>query len=103
MTQYTPRFQGVTKDLSHINGLFRELIENYDKKLFVVSLDVDGTAEQQQRELRKRLRIANSYIRSLTVVPVNSNSRMIGESLWIDQIIEEVTPDATEGKEPKDG
>lgn len=88
---------GFNKDDSHINGLFRELIENHGKKLFVVSLEVDGTAEQQQRDLRKRLRIANSYSRSVTVVPVTSNSRMIGESIWIDHIIAELTTDATEG------
>ncbi|MBY7959244.1 SIR2 family protein [Vibrio fluvialis] len=82
---------GFNKDDSHINGLFRELIENHNKKLFVVSRNVDGTAEQQQRELRKRLRIANSFSRSITVVPVDSNNRMIGNDLWIDHIISELS------------
>lgn len=78
---------GFNKDDSHINGLFRELIENHNKKLFVVSRDVDGTVEQQQRDLRKRLRIANSFSRSVTVIPVDSSSRMIGDDLWIDRIV----------------
>lgn len=94
---------GFNKDDSHINGLFRELIESHGKRLFIVSRDVDGTAEQQQRDLRKRLRIANIYNRSVTVVPVNPNSRMIGETLWIDHIISELTPDVTERQEPSDG
>lgn len=94
---------GFNKDDSHINGLFRELIESHGKKLFVVSRDVDGTAAQQQRDLRKRLRVANSYSRAVIVLPVNSNSRMIGDSLWIDHIIAHLTLDPIDGQEPSDG
>lgn len=82
---------GFNKDDSHINGLFRELIENHGKKLFVVNRDVDGTAEEQQRALRKRLRIANSFSRSVTVVPVDSDSRKIEGDLWIDHVISELS------------
>lgn len=94
---------GFNKDDSHINGLFRELIENHGKRLFVVSRDVDGTAEQQQRDLRKRLRIANNYSRSVTVVPVDSASRTIGDVLWVDHIISELTPDTPEAQESSNG
>ena len=84
---------GFNKDDSHINGLFRELIENYGKKLFVISRDVDGSAEQQQRDLRKKLRISNSYSKSVVVVPVNSNTRCIGEELWVNYVISMLKPD----------
>ena len=94
---------GFNKDDSHINGLFRELIENHGKRLFVVSRDVDGTAEQQQRDLRKRLRIANNYSRSVIVVPVDSASRTIGDVLWVDHIISELTPDTPEAQESSNG
>lgn len=78
---------GFNKDDSHINGLFRELIENCGKKLFVVSRDVDGTATQQQRDIRKKLRISNQFSRSLTVVTVNADNRCFGDTLWIDHIL----------------
>ncbi|MDM1708101.1 hypothetical protein [Thiopseudomonas alkaliphila] len=94
---------GFNKDDSHINGLFRELIESHGKRLFVVSRDVDGTADQQQRELRKRLRIANSYSRAVTVIPVNPNSRTIGGALWIDHIVSELALTTSEDQESADG
>lgn len=81
---------GFNKDDSHINGLFRELIESHGKKLFVVSRDLDGTPEKQQRELRRRLRISNSFSRSVKVVAVNSESRRAGDLLWIDFILSEL-------------
>lgn len=90
---------GFNKDDSHINGLFRELVEGCGKKLFIVCRDVDGTAEAQQRLIRKRLRIANSFSQSVVVVPVDSSTRKIGEHLWIDHILS-VLNSSIEHREP---
>lgn len=87
---------GFNKDDSHINGLFRELVESEGKKLFVVTLKTDGTAQQQQRELRKRLRIANSYSNSLIVIPVDQDNRTINDNLWIDYIIDKLSSESEE-------
>lgn len=87
---------GFNKDDSHINGLFRELIENQGKKLFIVSLDTDGTVQQQQRDLRKKLRIENSFSQSLIVIPVNQETRKIGDSSWIDYIVDNLSADSEE-------
>lgn len=94
---------GFNKDDSHINGLFRELIESHGKKLFLVTRNVTETADQQQRELRKRLRIANSFSRSVTVVPVDSASRKIGNDLWIDHIVSMLSPDTPKNQESTNG
>ena len=82
---------GFNKDDSHINGLFRELVEGHGKKLFVVSSNLDGSAQEQQRALRKKLRIANAFTQSLTVVPVDNKSRCVGQELWLDHIVSALT------------
>jgi len=78
---------GFNKDDSHINGLFRELIETEGKTLYWVNRDQDGSAQDQQRSLLKKLRLSQSYRHLVKVIPVNSDSRMIDNKLWIDYVI----------------
>ena len=81
---------GFNKDDSHINGLFRELIETEGKTLYWVNRDQDGPAEDQQRGLLKKLRLSRSYQHLVKVIPVNSDSRMIDTKLWIDYVISDL-------------
>lgn len=77
---------GFQKDDSHINGLFRELIENHEKRLFIVSRSTNGTAEEQQRALRSKLRIANNFSHLVTVVPIDSITRTSDNKSWLEII-----------------
>lgn len=75
---------GFNIDDSHINGLFRKLIEEAGKSLVWVSLDKDGSAESQKRSLVKRLRIAPEYREQIKVIPVDSITRSIGDKGWLE-------------------
>ncbi|MEI8207834.1 MAG: hypothetical protein WCG16_01430 [Methylococcales bacterium] len=81
---------GFNKDDSHINGLFRELIKTEGKTLYWVNRDQDGSAQDQQRSLLKKLRLSQSYRHLVKVIPVNSDSRMIDNKLWIDYVISDL-------------
>lgn len=84
---------GFNNDDSHINGLFRELIEEHQKKIFVVSTNKESDVAQQQRNLRKRLRIENSFTQQLNVIPVEQQTRKINGELWIESILKTISKD----------
>jgi hypothetical protein len=77
---------GFNIDDSHINGLFRELVESHGKHLFWICLDSEGSSEQQQRTLVKKLRIAATYRDFIHAIPVSSNNRYYGNLLWLEAI-----------------
>lgn len=77
---------GFNKDDSHINGLFRELVENKGRKLILISRSVDGTVKEQQRRLRNKLRISHAYNHLLIVIPVDDQTRLQDERLWLEQV-----------------
>jgi hypothetical protein len=77
---------GFNIDDSHINGLFRKLIEETEKAMFWICLDKDGSAESQKRELIKRLRIAPEYRDLITVIPVKTNTRSINNNNWLEMV-----------------
>lgn len=79
---------GFNSDDSHINGLFRDLIENHNKSLFWISRISDGTAEEQKRNLIKRLRVDPSKRNLITVIPVNTDTRKIDDQLWINIVFQ---------------
>ena len=74
---------GFNIDDSHINGLFRKLIEEAGKPMVWVCLDKDGSAEHQKRALVKRLRIAPEYRELIKVIPVEPTTRSIGDVGWL--------------------
>ena len=80
---------GFNIDDSHINGLFRKLIEEAGKPMVWVSLDRDGSAESQKRSLVKRLRIAPEHRELITVIPVDPTTRSIGDDGWLKLVIED--------------
>lgn len=77
---------GFNIDDSHINGLFRKLIEEAGKPMAWVCLDKDGSAESQKRSLVKRLRIAPEHRELITVIPVDPSTRSMGDEGWLDLV-----------------
>ena len=77
---------GFNKDDSHINGLFRELVENKGRRLILISRSKDGTVETQKRRLRDKLRISHTVNHLLTVIPVDDTRCQNGQ-LWLEQVI----------------
>lgn len=77
---------GFNSDDSHINGLFRELIDVERKPLYWVCSASDGTEQEQQRNLLKRLRVDPARRDIVKVVPVDRATRCIGNELWVNHI-----------------
>lgn len=77
---------GFNIDDSHINGLFRQLIEDNDKSLYWVCLDTDGNAEVQKRVLVQKLRISALNRNKVHVIPVSPSDRLLGGVSWLDSI-----------------
>ena len=76
---------GFNKDDSHINGLFRELVEKHNKKLFIITVDPKETA----REIKKKLRL-DSNMDSVKVILVDRMTRTTNESLWFDEVFKQL-------------
>jgi hypothetical protein len=77
---------GFNIDDSHINGLFRQVIEESGRHLYWVSLNTDGDAEKQKRNLVRRLRISPNNKDKVTVVPVDIKERKIDGKSWLEYI-----------------
>ena len=75
---------GFNIDDSHINGLFRQLIEDNSKKLFWICLSTDGSAEVQKSRLVKKLRISAENRDKVSVIPVAPTERTVDDSNWLD-------------------
>jgi len=78
---------GFNIDDSHINGLFRKLVEEEGNSLYWICLNKDGTAEAQKRLLVKRLRIATESRELVHVIPVDIENRSIANDNWLEKII----------------
>lgn len=75
-------------DDSHINGLFRELVESHSKYLFWV---IPKESEDNDRKvLAKRLRISPEYREQLEIVPIDKKTRFCEEKLWLNLIQDRV-------------
>ncbi|MBU0784197.1 MAG: hypothetical protein KJ798_08620 [Gammaproteobacteria bacterium] len=75
---------GFNIDDSHINGLFRQLIEDNNKNLFWICLSTDGSAEIQKSRLVKKLRISAENRDKVNVIPVAPSERTVDDSNWLD-------------------
>ncbi|KAB7706404.1 hypothetical protein GBN32_14990 [Plesiomonas shigelloides] len=82
---------GFNIDDSHINGLFRQLIEDDDKTLYWICLNTDGSAESQKSKLIKKLRISSSNRNKVYTIPVCPSERLIDGRNWLDVLKDEVT------------
>jgi hypothetical protein len=76
---------GFNKDDSHINGLFRELIEKHDKKLFIITVDAKETA----KEVKKKLRL-DQHGNNVKVILVNPKTRSTDENIWFREVINQL-------------
>ncbi|WP_062058939.1 hypothetical protein [Cellvibrio sp. OA-2007] len=81
---------GFHKDDSHINGLFRELVEVEQKQLYVISRSSSGSSQEQQRQIMKRLRIANEFRDLVKVISVDSRTRSSQEGLWLQSVLQDM-------------
>lgn len=77
---------GFNTDDSHINGLFRQLIEKVNKRMIWICSSQNGSAESQKRDLLKRLRIAPEHRESIEVIPVDPGTRSIGQQQWLELV-----------------
>jgi len=76
---------GFNKDDSHINGLFRELIEKHDKKLFIITVD----PKENAREIKKKLRL-DSNLDNVKVILVDPKTRAINDVLWFEEVFKQL-------------
>ncbi|WP_413525166.1 hypothetical protein [Photobacterium phosphoreum] len=84
---------GFNIDDSHINGLFRQLIEDDNKSLYWICLNTDGTAEAQKRILVQKLRISAVNRSKVHVIPVTPSDGLYGDVKWLDALSEMVEKD----------
>lgn len=81
---------GFNIDDSHINGLFRQLIEDNHKFLYWICLSTDGSAEAQKVKLVKKLRISTANRNKVNVIPVTPSERLVVDRIWLDVLKENV-------------
>jgi hypothetical protein len=74
---------GFNCDDSHINGLFRKLIEEHQKPLYWVETS-DQTEEQTRTRLLDRLRLPEACRALLKPVKVDRSTRKMGDRLWLE-------------------
>ena len=85
-------------DDSHINTIFRYLVEKKEKTLISLSIDSDHEVDTQEEELCKKLRIDDKEaMKRVKVLLIDKKTRFVqnekGQStLWLDYIIERYKP-----------
>lgn len=76
---------GFNVDDSHINGMFRDLVENRKKQIFWVCHSINDTSASMLRELQKKLRLSSVDVSLLHIILVDDN-RNINNHKWIEEI-----------------
>lgn len=82
---------GFNGDDGHINGLFRKIIEDVGKPVFVTEYNKNPGAVDKPKSVKdfaKKIRIENA--RNLFVVPVGDNRMTDKGNLWLDDILSTV-------------
>ena len=81
---------GFNSDDGHINGLFRELIEDYNKIICILHY-ADGSYSNLKRlvnEYKEKLRLDNAS--NLRIIEVDRNRRKVGsKDKWFEILINE--------------
>lgn len=77
---------GFNQDDSHINGLFRELIEKYDKTIYIITVDPTETI----KNLKTKLRLDHNF-NNIKIICVDPKTRKTKDKsqLWLEQLITE--------------
>lgn len=72
-------------DDGHINGLFRELLDEHGKKIIVICMRGDKSDDDLKKDYRRRLRAKTTH--GLYVVQVDPDSRSTSAgTLWLDAV-----------------
>jgi hypothetical protein len=74
---------GFNQDDGHINGLFRELIEVYNKKLIVI--DVSADESKTQKEIKKKLRVGTNG-GNIIVISIDRDTRKSNGKFWYELV-----------------
>ena len=74
---------GFNQDDGHINGLFRELIEVYNKKLIVVDISADES--KTQKEIKKKLRVGTNG-GNIIVISIDRDTRKSNGKFWYELV-----------------
>ena len=74
---------GFNQDDGHINGLFRELIEVYNKKLIVVDISADES--KTQKEIKKKLRVGTNGS-NIIVISIDKDTRKSNDKFWYELV-----------------
>ena len=74
---------GFNQDDGHINGLFRELIEVYNKKLIVVDISADES--KTQKEIKKKLRVGTNG-GNIIVISIDKDTRKNNGKFWYELV-----------------
>lgn len=74
---------GFNQDDGHINGLFRELIEVYNKKLIVI--DVSADESKTQKEIKKKLRVGTNGS-NIIVISIDKDTRKSNGKFWYELV-----------------
>lgn len=74
-------------DDSHINGLFRELVEDCGRDIFWLYLETEGQEDAQKRKLARRLRISPQNFNKVHVLPVSARERQVNGRSWFEELM----------------
>lgn len=77
---------GFNTDDSHINGLFRKLVEDHGKPIYWVRPPNNQTIDQIRSELLDKLRLSEANRSRIFPVPVDRDTRKIDGDLWLKKI-----------------
>lgn len=78
---------GFNADDGHINGIFRELIEELNKTLFIVAPESSGTEADIKKDIAQKLRVTKNRD-NIVIVRVNKHTRLQGDKLWLNVVDE---------------
>ena len=74
---------GFNQDDGHINGLFRELIEVYNKKLIVIDVSTDES--KTQKEIKNKLRVGTNG-GNIIVISIDKDTRKSNDKFWYELV-----------------
>lgn len=78
---------GFNHDDGHINGLFRDLIENHNKKLYVI--DISPNEHESLKTIKSKLRVGKNS-KNIKVISVDKDTRKKDDKFWYELVIDEI-------------
>lgn len=79
---------GFNYDDEHINGIIRKLVDQDDKHLFIIDIEVEKTSDEKRNYYGEKLKISN--IRNIKFITVNKATRLIDDRKWTDVLKSEI-------------